>query len=32
MIIKSHITPDELEYIIRMLIDILKEKNRMHLD
>ena len=32
MIVKTHITPDELEYIIRMLISILEEKNRMHLN
>ena len=31
MTIKYTITPDEMEYLIRMLIDIL-EKNRVHLD
>ena len=25
-------TPDELEYLIRMLMDILAKKNRLHLD
>ena len=32
MIIKTNVTPDEIEYLIRMLISILREKNRMHLD
>ena len=32
MIVKYNITPDELEYIVRMLIDILSKKNRLHLD
>ena len=25
-------TPDELEYLIRMILRLLKEKNRVHLD
>ena len=25
-------TPDELEYLVRMLMDILAKKNRLHLD
>ena len=32
MTIKYDVTPDELEYILRMLIDILREKNHMNLD
>ena len=32
MTIKYTITPDELEYVIRMVIAILEEKNHMHLD
>ena len=32
MTIKYTITPDELEYIIRMLMDILAKKNHLHLD
>ena len=32
MIVKYNITPDELEYVVRMLLDILAKKNRMHLD
>ena len=32
MTFKYDITPDELEYIIRMVISILKEKNRLHID
>ena len=31
MTIKYTITPDEMEYLIRMLIDIMA-KNRVHLD
>ena len=32
MTIKYTITPDEMEYLIRMLIDILSKKNKIHLD
>ena len=32
MIVKYNITPDEVEYLVRMLLDILAKKNRMHLD
>ena len=32
MTVKYTITPDELEYIIRMFMDILSQKNHMHLD
>ena len=34
MIIKSEInvTPDEVEYLIRMLIDILEKRNHINLD
>ena len=32
MIIKTNITPDEIEYLIRMLIDILERKNHINLD
>ena len=32
MTIKYDITPDEAEYIIRMIIAILEEKNRRHCD
>ena len=32
MTIKYTVTPDELEYIIRMLMDILSKKNHIHLD
>ena len=27
-----NVTPDELEYIVRMVIAILNERNHMHLD
>lgn len=27
MIVKYNITPDEIEYLIRMMMDILKSKN-----
>ena len=32
MTLRYEMTPDELEYIIRMLMDILKKKNHMHLN
>ena len=32
MTIKYTITPDEMEYIIRMLIDILNQRNHIHMD
>ena len=32
MTVKYTITPDELEYIVRMIMDILATKNRVHLD
>ena len=32
MTVKYTITPDELEYIVRMLMDILSKKNHLHLD
>ena len=32
MVIKYTVTPDELEYIIRMLITLIEEKNRRHID
>ena len=32
MTIKYTITPDEAEYLIRMIMDILSKKNRCHLD
>ena len=32
MTIKYTITPDELEYIIRMIMDLLAQKNHLHLD
>ena len=32
MTVKYTVTPDELEYIIRMLISILDEKNHLNLD
>ena len=25
-------TPDEIEYLIRLIMDLLREKNHMHLD
>ena len=32
MRVSYELTPDELEYVIRMLIDILEKRNHMHLD
>ena len=32
MIIKYSVTPDEVEYLVRLLISLMSEKNRMHLD
>ena len=32
MVFKYTITPDELEYIVRMVIAILEEKNHLHMD
>ena len=32
MTIKYTITPDEMEYLIRMFIDLMAKKNRVHLD
>ena len=32
MTIKYTITPDEAEYLIRMIIDIMQKRNHMHLD
>ena len=32
MRISYEMTPDEAEYLIRMIMDILREKNRLHLD
>ena len=32
MKVQYEMTPDELEYVLRMLMDILSKKNRMHLD
>ena len=32
MTIKYTITPDEAEYLIRMIMDIMSKRNHMHLD
>ena len=32
MRVSYELTPDELEYILRMLMDILNKKNHIHLD
>ena len=32
MRISYEMTPDEMEYIVRMIIALLKEKNHIHLD
>ena len=32
MTIKYTVTPDELEYIVRMLMDILSKRHQIHLD
>ena len=32
MTVSYTITPDEAEYLIRMIMDLLAKKNRMHLD
>ena len=32
MTFKYVITPDEMEYLVRMIIDIMQKRNHMHLD
>ena len=32
MTIKYTITPDEAEYLIRMIMDIMSKRNQLHLD